>query len=122
MDLHATARRFSRERPSLQGDVRKLVIQWGRGTYRTDYDGLWSAEKYTVVASGASSVVVKTQGLLEPGPELRQIVFEGDFYWIALGGGLCEYVRRVPRGSPKRAIQLPRGKAKRTKDSRVATH
>jgi hypothetical protein len=99
----------------------KLVIRWGRGVYRTDCDGLRSVEKYTVIASDASSVVIKVRGPLGPEPELRQIFFDGDCYWIALGGGVCEYFRRVPRGSPNHAMQLTRGKAKRTKTSKVAS-
>ena len=99
----------------------KLVIQWGRGVYRLDLDGVRSVEKYTVVASDESSVVVKTRGTLGPSPELKQIFFEGDFYWIALGGGLCECFKRVPRGSPNHAMQRTRGKAKRSKASKVAS-
>jgi len=99
----------------------KLVIRWGRGVYRTDCDGFRSAEKYTVVASDASSVVIKARGPLGPDPELRQIFFDGDYYWIALGGGVCEYFRRVPRGSPNQARQRTRGKAKRTRASTAAS-
>ena len=100
----------------------KLVIRWGRGVYRTDCDEHRSVEKYTVIASDASSVVIKVRGPFGPEPELRQIFFDGDCYWIALGGGVCECFRRVPRGSPNHAMQRTRGNAKRTKKSKVASH
>jgi hypothetical protein len=46
------------------------------------------------VATDETSVVVRTAGV-DGTPVLSQIHFEGDYYWIAVGGFLCEYFRRI---------------------------
>jgi hypothetical protein len=99
----------------------KMVVQWGRGVFRSDLDGFRTVEKYTVVAADSTSVVVKMPGPLGPERQLQQIHFEGEYYWVALGGGLCEYFRRVPRARPNQAMQRTRCKAKRSKTKSKAT-
>lgn len=99
----------------------KMVVQWGRGVFRSDLDGFRTVEKYTVVAADSTSVVVKVPGPLGPERQLQQIHFEGEYYWVALGGGLCEYFRRVPRARPNQAMQRTHCKAKRSKKKSKAT-
>ena len=48
----------------------------------------WS-QPYEVVAIDETSVIVRNDGILS------QIHFEKDYYWIAVGGFLCEYFRRI---------------------------
>jgi hypothetical protein len=73
----------------------KLVVRWGRVKYYTDLDGFRSSARYEVVARDSTSVVVRYLDSEGGEGRLQQIHFEGDHYWIALGGGLCEYFRRV---------------------------
>jgi hypothetical protein len=75
----------------------KLVVRWGRGKYHTELEGHRESGGYEVVASDSVSVVVRYQDFLSGEDRLRQIHFDGDYYWIALGGGLCEYFRRIKR-------------------------
>ena len=98
-----------------------MVVQWGRGVFRSDLDGFRTVEIYTVVAADSTSVVVKVPGPLGPERQLQQIHFEGECYWVALGGGLCEYFRRVPRARPNQAMQQTRCEAKRNKKTSNAT-
>ncbi|QEL16930.1 hypothetical protein [Limnoglobus roseus] len=77
----------------------KLVIRWDRRTCHTDLDGFCQAVRYEVVASDAVSVVVRLREGLTGEERLQHIHFDGDHYWVALGGGsLCEFFRRVPPG------------------------
>ncbi len=73
----------------------KLVIRWGRGKYHTELDGYRESTTYEMVASDSVSVVIRYRDGLGGEDQLRQIHFDGDYYWLALGGGLCEYFRRV---------------------------
>lgn len=81
----------------------KLVIRWGRGKSYSELDGRRSVTAYEIIASDSESVVIRYHDTLAGDDRLRQIHFDGDDYWIALCGGLCEYFRRVRIGdSPKK--------------------
>jgi hypothetical protein len=73
----------------------KLVIRWGHGKSYAELDGHRSVTAYEVVASDSRSVVIRYFDSLAGEDRLRQIHFDGEYYWIALGGGLCEYFRRM---------------------------
>jgi hypothetical protein len=75
----------------------KLAVKWGRRFYHTELDGHRRSARYEVVASDASSVVVRSRDELSGEDQLQHIHFDGDYYWVALSGGsLCEFFRRVP--------------------------
>jgi hypothetical protein len=57
-------------------------------------DGTRWVQRYEIVASDADSVVVRAPGL-DGSPTLSQIHFDGDYYWVAAGGVLCEYFKRI---------------------------
>ncbi|HEV8067803.1 MAG TPA: hypothetical protein VGP76_08695 [Planctomycetaceae bacterium] len=77
----------------------KLIVRWTARRCYFEFDGTrfdgerWS-EPYEVVATDETSVVVRTAGV-DGAPVLSQIHFEGDYYWIAVSGFLCEYFRRI---------------------------
>lgn len=73
----------------------KLVVRWGRGKYYTEMDGDKWSNAYEVIASDQYSVVVRSKDDLSAEPRLQQIHFEGDWYWLAISPGLCEYFKRV---------------------------
>jgi hypothetical protein len=73
----------------------KLVVRWGRGKYHTELAGLRESAEFEIVASDSRSVVVRYQDAFFEEARLQQIHFAGDWYFIALSGGLCEYFRRV---------------------------
>lgn len=73
----------------------KLEVQWTRSKCHSNFDGHRDSMPYEVVASDAESVVVRYRDVLTDSEVLRQITFDGNFYWIALGGGLCEWFRRI---------------------------
>ena len=73
----------------------KLQIRWGRGKYYTELDGVKEAFPYEILASDRESVVIRFSGPSLVFDELCQIRFEDDYYWIALGNGLCEYFKRI---------------------------
>ena len=54
----------------------------------------WS-NAYEVIASDQYSVVVRSKDDLSAELRLQQIHFEGDWYWLAISPGLCEYFKRV---------------------------
>jgi hypothetical protein len=72
----------------------KLIVRWTARRCHCDLDGTRWTDSYEIVASDDTSVVVRTTGL-DGKPALSQIHFEGDYYWIAVGGFLCEYFRRI---------------------------
>lgn len=88
----------------------KLIVRWTPTKCHWDCSGSIDSGIYHVVARDSDSVVVWLQESLSGKPQLLQIHFEDDYYWIALTGGLCEYFRRIPSPSvgqePQRG-QLP---------------
>lgn len=77
----------------------KLVVEWGRGGCRTELDGYGKSVLYEVVATDATSVVVRSRDERTGQHCLQHIHFDGDYYWVAIGNGsLCEFFRRVPPG------------------------
>lgn len=72
----------------------KLIVRWTARRCHFEFDetrfkgSRWS-RPYDVVASDETSVIVRSDGVLS------QLHFEGDCYWIAVGGVLCEFFRRV---------------------------
>jgi len=73
----------------------KLMVRWGKGRYYTEMDGRRDRFKYEVVARDSCSVVVRVHDALSSEPRLRQITFEGDYYWTSLGANMGEYFRRI---------------------------
>ncbi len=74
----------------------KLIVRWGRGQYHIDLDGYHRSASYEVVASDSVSVIVRSRDEMSGEDRLQQIHFEGDYYWVALGGRMCEFFRRLP--------------------------
>jgi|SRR5580704_7696488 hypothetical protein len=72
----------------------KLIVRWTARRCHLEFDGTrfdgerWS-QPYEVVAIDETSVIVRSDGILS------QIHFEKDYYWIAVGGFLCEHFRRI---------------------------
>jgi hypothetical protein len=73
----------------------KLEIHWRRGRCHTSLDGQSATLVYEVVASDALSVVVRYYDDLGGENRLQQINFDGDRYFITLGGGFCEFFRKI---------------------------
>lgn|GEM_PF-5476744 len=69
----------------------KMTLKWGSKYVTSEIDGYVDKEPYEVVATDASSVVIR----LESG-EIRQLHFvNDDLYFLVVGNGWCEYFRRV---------------------------
>lgn len=73
----------------------KLTVRWGRRKCYTDLDGYRDVSNYEVIARDSVSVVVRLPDFLSGEPRLHHIHFDGEYYWIPLSGGLCEFFRRV---------------------------
>lgn len=73
----------------------KLTVRWGRTKYYTELEGSRGSEHYEVVASDDTSVVIRHVDFITGLPELKQIHFEGDYYYFALDGHLSEWFRRI---------------------------
>lgn len=73
----------------------KFIIRWGRGKYYTQLGSYRDTFNYEVLGRDTDSVVIRYWCDIYEEYTLRQIHFEGDCYFVALGGGLCEYFRRV---------------------------
>jgi hypothetical protein len=69
----------------------KLTVRWtGRRSYG-ELAGSRFSTSYEVVASDETSVVVR----FADSKVLSHIHFEGDYYWVACYGMLCEYFKRI---------------------------
>ena len=90
-NARATAAKVQR----LKAVFGKLVMRWERGAVHSDYDGACNSHQYEVVATDEWSVIVRIIGAAENDDVLKQIHFEGEYYWIALSGHLCEWFKRV---------------------------
>jgi hypothetical protein len=75
----------------------KLVIRWGYRKYHTELDGHKESGDYEVIAKDSVSVVIRYFDELSQEDRLRQIHFEGKYYWITVGGNLREFFRNVKR-------------------------
>lgn len=73
----------------------KFIIRWGRRKYYTQLGNYRDTSSYEVVDRDTHSVVIRCWCDIFKEYTLRQIQFEDDCYFIALGGGLCEYFRRA---------------------------
>ena len=73
----------------------QLVIDWGRGKYQTELEGRCDSGVYEVIASDATSVVVRLQEPAINGEDLQQIHFDGNHYWVAASGTLIEWFCRL---------------------------
>jgi hypothetical protein len=78
----------------------KMIVTWKRGTMLSGFDGdPPNTRPYEVVARDSESVVIRYRDLvseyLDAEDHLCQIHFVEDYYWIALGSGLCEYFRKI---------------------------
>lgn len=73
----------------------KLVIRWGRTKAYSNYDGTVGSDRYEIVASDETSVVIWYTDPITGVKELKQIHFEGDYYWLSLDGHLAEWFRRI---------------------------
>ena len=73
----------------------KLTVRWTRAKFYSNYEGCLESGSYEIVASDAESVVVRFYDDILQQDRLRQIYFEGDYYWFALWGNLTEWFRRV---------------------------
>lgn len=79
----------------LQALFGKLVVRWGRTKYYTELDGFQDSGPYEIVASDETSVVIRHTDVITGQIELKQLHFEGDYYWFPLGGHLTEWIRRI---------------------------
>jgi hypothetical protein len=82
----ASVRRFK----SLFGN---LVVRWGYRNCSTDLDGFRETVTYELVATDATSAVVRMAD--DSGGRLLQIHFEGEYYWIWAGDWLREYFQKA---------------------------
>jgi hypothetical protein len=69
----------------------KFTVRWGRTKYYTELDGFRDSGNYEIVASDETSVVIRHTDFITGQSELKQIHFEGDYYWFPLGGNLTEW-------------------------------
>jgi hypothetical protein len=76
----------------------KLIVRWDHEVCHTELDGHRSTIKYRIVARDAVSVVISSRSEFLGETRLQQIYFDGDKYWVALPGGICEFFRRLPKG------------------------
>ena len=73
----------------------KFVVRWGRTKVYTELDGYANSDIYEIVASDETSVVIRYTDAITGQKELKQIHFEGDYYWLSLDGYLAEWFRRI---------------------------
>ncbi len=73
----------------------KLTIRWGRGKCYTELGEYRDSENYEIIARDSNCVIVRLWSEIYEEFLLQRIHFEGEFYSMALGGGLCEYFRRI---------------------------
>ena len=73
----------------------KLEVRYGYRLMHTTYDGMENKTAYKLVASDADSVVIRYYDSTFHEYRIRQLHFEGEYMWLAISGGLCEYFRRV---------------------------
>jgi hypothetical protein len=73
----------------------KLVVRWGRKRVYSELDGHRNSQNYEIIAADSESVVVRYFCDVFKEDRLQQIHFEGEYYWIGLGGHLCEYFRKI---------------------------
>ena len=54
--------------------------------------------KYKVIGADSYSVaILYNQKSPFVGPKIQQVNFEGDYYWINLGGGMREFFKRIKK-------------------------
>jgi hypothetical protein len=73
----------------------KLAVRWGYCKYYTNLSGFRTSGSYKILGKDSKSVVIEFCEELDPEPHLRQIHFEGKYYWIHIGGNIREYFRKV---------------------------
>jgi hypothetical protein len=74
----------------------KLVVRWTRSRCYSEFEGQLESRPYEVVASDSESVVVRCFVSWLKEDRLRQIHFEGDYYWL-WAWGIREYFRRIAK-------------------------
>jgi hypothetical protein len=73
----------------------KLVVRWSRAKCYSELDGSHDSGPFEVLASDDSSVVIRHLDGITGESVLKQIHFEGDYYWFALDCHMNEWFRRV---------------------------
>ncbi len=74
----------------------RLTVTWEADAFHTELDGFAGSYPYEVLASDATSVVIAAADAISGERQLRHIHFEGEFYWLPVGGHMTEWFRRVP--------------------------
>jgi hypothetical protein len=81
--------------PKLKALFGKLTIRWGRGKFHTEYKGYRETCPYEIVARDSDSVVIRCWCSIFEEYRVRQIHFDGDYYYVAVGPGLIEHFRQI---------------------------
>ncbi len=78
----------------------RLEIWYRPTTIVTGFKGKSSVAKYKIIGADCHSVAISYNLKLPRSgtmPVISQIHFEGDYYWINLGGGLREFFKRIKK-------------------------
>src|SRR5436309_1780414 len=70
----------------------RLELRYTRTRFHSSLDGYRESGRYKVIGKDSRSVVMLSGSAANP--SVRQVVFEGRYYWICLGR-FREYFRRV---------------------------
>lgn len=76
----------------------KMRVRWTRTKVYSSSDGIdWTSDRYEIVASDWSSVVVRYRSPIVDEDVLQQIHFSDGYYYLCLGmgGGLVEWFKRI---------------------------
>jgi hypothetical protein len=99
----------------------KLEVHYRPSTIVSGFRDTKKTYKYKILGADADSIIIQSDRKLPTSkitPQIQQIHFEGDSYWINLGDGTREFFERIdPASSSKKwsdiASSLRRWKGKR---------
>jgi len=82
----------------------KLEIHYRPKTFVTSFKGKRAVGKYQILGADSYSVAISHYQKFSS-PQIKQINFDGNYYWINLGGGMREFFKRIKVSKSRRDIR-----------------